>query len=153
MKFLWPIRHHISGFFATALSGKYYTTLPRALLHDPKSAYSPFCCWTSMGITLTEVFTEVSSFSKRQCIPLGNMKLHATSLIKYFSEIFVTLLVQTAAHLPDEDHAACPIWPLLLLKCTSWLRTNCAPMVAEKTRHNRGKIIECVVEYKNKAMW
>jgi len=37
------------------------------------------------------------------------MKLHATSLTKHFSKIFVTLLVQTAAHLPDEDHAACPI--------------------------------------------
>jgi hypothetical protein len=30
------------------------------------------------------------------------MKLHATSLTKHFSEIFVTLLVQTAARLPYE---------------------------------------------------
>ena len=79
--------------------------------------------------------------------PSRQHQVACNKLNKHFSKIFVTLLVQMAAHLPDEvSHAACPIWPLLLLKCTSWLRTNCAPMVAapmvaEKTRRNRGNLL------------
>ena len=125
--------------------------LPQGITARPEVGIFPFLLLNKHGYNTNRGFTKVFSFSKRQCIPLANMKLHSPSLTKYFSQIFVTLLVQTAARLPYEASRCLPFFlPLLLLKSTSRLRINCASVVAEKTRHNRGKFTECVVEYMNK---
>lgn len=82
--------------------------------------------------------------------PSRQHEIYATSLTKYFSEIFIILLVQMAAHLPDEASRCLSVLTIVTPEVHIMTQNKLCPCGRWKDKAYRGKFTECVVEYKNK---